>query len=58
MTANGWLQIAIFFLLVLACAFLFPSRYLIMTDVVRLAREYTAQRFPGDAITLAAGANP
>jgi len=26
-------------------------------DVVRLAREYTAQRFPGDPITLAEGAN-
>jgi hypothetical protein len=26
-------------------------------DVIGLAREYTAQRFPGDAITLAAGAN-
>ena len=26
-------------------------------DVVRLAREYTAQRFPGDAITMAEGAN-
>jgi branched-chain amino acid transport system permease protein len=31
-----WSEIA-FWLLVLACAFLFPSRYLIMTDVVRLA---------------------
>jgi hypothetical protein len=26
-------------------------------DVIGLAREYTAQRFPGDAITLVAGAN-
>ena len=26
-------------------------------DVVRLSREYTAQRFPGDAITMAEGAN-
>jgi len=26
-------------------------------DVVRVAREYTARRFPGDAITLAEGAN-
>src|SRR3954471_365728 len=26
-----------FWVLVLACAFLFPSRYLIMTDIVRLA---------------------
>jgi hypothetical protein len=26
-------------------------------DVVRVAREYTAQRFPGDAITMAQGAN-
>jgi IrrE N-terminal-like domain len=26
-------------------------------DVVRVAREYTAQRFPGDAITMAEGAN-
>jgi branched-chain amino acid transport system permease protein len=31
-----WSEFA-FWLLVLACAFLFPSRYLIMTDVVRLA---------------------
>jgi branched-chain amino acid transport system permease protein len=31
-----WSELA-FWLLVLACAFLFPSRYLIMTDVVRLA---------------------
>src|SRR5271168_4824642 len=31
-----WSEIA-FWLLVLACAFLFPSRYLIMTDIVRLA---------------------
>src|ERR1700742_888000 len=27
----------VFWLLVLACAFAFPSRYLIMTDIVRLA---------------------
>ena len=27
----------VFWILVLACAFLFPSRYLIMTDIVRLA---------------------
>src|ERR1700758_1188541 len=26
-------------------------------DVIRVAREYTAQRFPGDAITMAEGAN-
>jgi hypothetical protein len=26
-------------------------------DVIRVAREYTAQRFPGDAITMAQGAN-
>ncbi|MEA2940911.1 MAG: branched-chain amino acid transport system permease protein, partial [Bradyrhizobium sp.] len=26
-----------FWIFVLACAFLFPSRYLIMTDIVRLA---------------------
>ena len=26
-----------FWIVVLACAFLFPSRYLIMTDTVRLA---------------------
>jgi IrrE N-terminal-like domain len=26
-------------------------------DVIRVAREYTAQRFPGDAITMARGAN-
>ena len=31
-----WSEIA-FWLLVLACAFAFPSRYLIMTDIVRLA---------------------
>ena len=31
-----WTEIA-FWLLALACAFLFPSRYLIMTDIVRLA---------------------
>src|SRR6202521_4526746 len=31
-----WSEIA-FWLLALACAFLFPSRYLIMTDIVRLA---------------------
>ena len=31
-----WSEIA-FWLLALVCAFLFPSRYLIMTDVVRLA---------------------
>jgi branched-chain amino acid transport system permease protein len=31
-----WSEVA-FWLLVLACAFAFPSRYLIMTDVVRLA---------------------
>src|SRR5260221_1470285 len=27
----------VFWILALACAFLFPSRYLIMTDIVRLA---------------------
>jgi len=26
-----------FWIIVIACAFLFPSRYLVMTDVVRLA---------------------
>ena len=26
-------------------------------DVIRVARKYTAQRFPGDAITMAEGAN-
>ena len=31
-----WSEVA-FWLLVLACAFAFPSRYLIMTDIVRLA---------------------
>jgi len=31
-----WSEIA-FWILALACAFLFPSRYLIMTDIVRLA---------------------
>jgi branched-chain amino acid transport system permease protein len=31
-----WSEIA-FWILVIACAFLFPSRYLIMTDIVRLA---------------------
>jgi branched-chain amino acid transport system permease protein len=31
-----WSEIA-FWVLVVACAFLFPSRYLIMTDIVRLA---------------------
>ncbi|MBV8699843.1 MAG: branched-chain amino acid ABC transporter permease, partial [Bradyrhizobium sp.] len=31
-----WSEIA-FWVLVLACAFCFPSRYLIMTDIVRLA---------------------
>src|SRR6266496_3842059 len=31
-----WSEIA-FWILTLACAFLFPSRYLIMTDIVRLA---------------------
>src|ERR1700749_3691164 len=31
-----WSEIA-FWLLVLACALVFPSRYLIMTDIVRLA---------------------
>jgi len=31
-----WSEIA-FWMLALACAFLFPSRYLIMTDIVRLA---------------------
>src|ERR1700675_2801430 len=31
-----WSEIAFWFLAV-ACAFLFPSRYLIMTDIVRLA---------------------
>src|SRR5258705_8803117 len=31
-----WSEIA-FWILALSCAFLFPSRYLIMTDIVRLA---------------------
>src|ERR1700743_3397621 len=31
-----WSEV-VFWLLVLACAFAFPSRYLIMTDIVRLA---------------------
>src|ERR1700716_2482912 len=31
-----WSEIA-FWILALACVFLFPSRYLIMTDIVRLA---------------------
>src|SRR5580692_3524088 len=31
-----WSEIA-FWILALACAFLFPSRFLIMTDIVRLA---------------------
>src|ERR1700745_2098139 len=31
-----WSEIA-FWCMALACAFLFPSRYLIMTDIVRLA---------------------
>src|ERR1700692_2923092 len=31
-----WSEIA-FWILALACAFLFPSRYLIMTEIVRLA---------------------
>src|SRR5205809_4540928 len=31
-----WSEIA-FWILALCCAFLFPSRYLIMTDIVRLA---------------------
>src|ERR1700746_2374998 len=31
-----WSEIA-FWMIALACAFLFPSRYLIMTDIVRLA---------------------
>src|SRR6201989_347934 len=31
-----WSEIA-FWLIALACAFIFPSRYLIMTDIVRLA---------------------
>ena len=31
-----WGEIA-FWILALACAFLFPSRFLIMTDIVRLA---------------------
>jgi len=31
-----WREIA-FWILALSCAFLFPSRYLIMTDIVRLA---------------------
>ena len=31
-----WSEIA-FWCLALACAFLFPSRFLIMTDIVRLA---------------------
>jgi len=36
---HGRLQVGevVFWVVVLACAFLFPSRYLIMTDVVRLA---------------------
>src|SRR6201982_1571536 len=38
MASARWRPAAlVFWVLALACAFLFPSRYLIMTDIVRLA---------------------
>src|SRR5690348_478510 len=38
MAGSRWrISEAVFWVLVLACAFAFPSRYLIMTDILRLA---------------------